>query len=135
MKHIANVTGRSGSLSSSSGSVIPTTETRKPLGLKCGYLYKCSLRFKRWRQCWFVLDWKDIAYYEDQFDHAKNISLKNHCSVLEAEADDVKRPNSFKVAIQTRTFILSADSRENMESWIHAIRAISGLHSTVKRSV
>jgi hypothetical protein len=113
-------------------------EAKKPVGLKFGYLYKCSFRFKRWKQSWFVLEYKDLVYYDnDQFDAPKVISLKSQCSVLEADVTDAKRPFSFKVAIQKRTFVLSAESRSTMEAWIYAIRAISGLHApptTIGRS-
>eukprot|EP00004_Rigifila_ramosa_P019438 TRINITY_DN4931_c0_g1_i1.p1 TRINITY_DN4931_c0_g1~~TRINITY_DN4931_c0_g1_i1.p1 ORF type:complete len:1115 (+),score=338.09 TRINITY_DN4931_c0_g1_i1:272-3346(+) len=49
-------------------------------------------------------------------------------SVVEAADTDTSRPHSLKIVTSTRTFFMCADSRSELEDWMHAIRSLSSVY-------
>eukprot|EP01113_Clastostelium_recurvatum_P022051 TRINITY_DN2622_c0_g1_i4.p1 TRINITY_DN2622_c0_g1~~TRINITY_DN2622_c0_g1_i4.p1 ORF type:complete len:1359 (+),score=409.19 TRINITY_DN2622_c0_g1_i4:97-4173(+) len=108
-------------------------DTRKPVGLKHGFLHKQSARFKRWKLCWFVLGYQELRLYGSdpaptEAPH-RTISLRGQCSVMEADAIECKKKYSFKVAVMKKTLVLSAESNDRMEEWVYSIRSLAALHA------
>ena len=94
-------------------------------------MLRLSDRFKRWKETYVVLHQNEIYTYTPKSEEMKITSkvLVKGCSVVEAEAKDAKRPFLFKMRhVQLNVeVVFAAASKEEMEEWITAIRAVVSL--------
>jgi len=92
---------------------------------------KASGRFRRWHEVYVVLHANELHYYVDPMASGlpKRKILLAGCSVLEADAEDSKRPHAFKVTQQPTgdMLLFAAQDRAQLEFWVAAIRSVIGL--------
>jgi len=101
----------------------------KPTGiLKEGMVVKQGGRIKTWKKRWCVLTETEVMYYKDEQNPAiKYQNIQGHIEMDIIENVDkvyerVKKKFCFKLVTPNRTFVISAPSEEEMESWIMCIR-------------
>ncbi|NXL42820.1 RHG22 protein, partial [Podilymbus podiceps] len=98
--------------------------------LKCGWLKKQRSIMKNWQQRWFVLRGDQLFYYKDQEEtKPQNFGGFKHCSLelvtnrlvfcLSGGAGDRE-----KVPVNHEAFLLMANSQNEMEDWVKAIRRV-----------
>lgn len=102
---------------------------QQPIGLKYGYLFKCSQKLKSWENTWFVLGTQELTYYNRGA--AKTIDLQQAVSIVAADVGDSKRAHSFKLTSPSfsRPLILATATSEQTDEWIAAIRAVASLYA------
>ncbi|KAI8485064.1 Pleckstrin y domain-containing A member 1 [Branchiostoma belcheri] len=105
--------------------VSPSTRKKQALGLKpvkTGFCVKQGAVVKNWKRRYFVLDHEGLSYYKSNTDTdpIKVISLLDILHV-KSYTGDLPRDNLFEVITTNRTFLVQADSPEEMHSWIQAI--------------
>ena len=101
------------------------------VGFKHGFLTKQgSSGLKTWKKRWFVLEYDQIKGYEkaQDADSSSEIPLKGTISVVEAADSDTSRDNVFKLVTSTKTYMFQTESREELQEWMHALRAMSSLY-------
>lgn len=105
-------------------------QQQQPIGLKYGYLFKCSHTMKRWTNTWFVLGAHHLTYYNSP-ESPKVIDLQQTISIVSADVEDSKRPHSFKLSSPSfsRTLIVAAETSETAEEWIAAIRSVAAIYA------
>lgn len=95
---------------------------------KEGYLLKRGDLNKGFQRRWFVLRGNLLFYYEKRGDREPvGVVILEGCSIEVADCEQVDN-YAFQIAFSgtaTRTYILSADSQENMESWMKALSCAS----------
>ncbi|XP_030057769.1 pleckstrin homology domain-containing family A member 2 [Microcaecilia unicolor] len=96
--------------------------------LKSGYCVKQGNVRKSWKRRYFVLDAHSISYFKCEQDreplrsiHLKDVQKIHECLVK--SGDLLMRDNLFEIITTSRTFYIQADSPEDMNNWIKAIRA------------
>ncbi|KAM8924440.1 rho GTPase-activating protein 22 [Pelodytes ibericus] len=118
-------------------SKVPSPSQSPSLGqpeqaLKSGWLKKRRSIMKNWQQRWFVLRGQELCYYKDE-DETKpqgSLSLPGN-QVLEVTPQP-EEPNRHlfeiipgdKVAVNHEAFLLMANSQNEMEDWVRAIRRV-----------
>jgi hypothetical protein len=104
---------------------------QQPVGLKYGYLSKSSQKLKRWDDTWFVLGTQELTYYNRGAALKKTIDLQQAVSLVAADVGDAKRAHSFKLTTASfpRPLILAAETSEQADEWIAAIRAVATLYA------
>lgn len=103
---------------------------QQPVGLKYGYLMKCSQKLKNWDNTWFVLGTQELTYFKRGAAVPKTIDLQQAVSIVSADVGDSKRAHSFKIACPgSRPLILAAETSEQADEWIAAIRAVASLYA------
>eukprot|EP01137_Pigoraptor_chileana_P008310 Opistho-2@54957 len=86
-----------------------------------GWLMKCGGRIKTWKRRFFTLSGKNLLYYktsEPSSELLGDIDLRACIGITESESE-----NSFVVATKDRDYQMIADSRNDMDRWLAAIRA------------
>ncbi|KAA1467750.1 PH-domain-containing protein [Dentipellis sp. KUC8613] len=90
--------------------------------IKAGYLWKKGERRKTWKKRWFVLRPTHLAYYktsaEYQLHRLLDLNDVHSCTPVSLK----KHENTLGVVSATRTFYLQAQSQEDMQGWVRAIR-------------
>ncbi|KAH3743878.1 Ras guanine nucleotide exchange factor [Pelomyxa schiedti] len=102
----------------------------RPRGLKCSALTKCSKHIKRWTESWLVLRFSELWYYKPmQYAVPRQKFPLRGCSVAQADMEESTHDNTFKFSCGSEAIFFSTSDREEMESWITAIRAVASLHT------
>ncbi|XP_055374995.1 diacylglycerol kinase eta isoform X2 [Condylostylus longicornis] len=98
-------------------------DVRSSVAIKEGYLMKQTWSFQRWRQRYFRLKRGKLYYAKapksDVFDE---IDLSDVCC---AECGTKNVNHSFQVITPTRSLVLCAESRREMEDWLSALKTAS----------
>ncbi|XP_029459813.1 pleckstrin homology domain-containing family A member 2 [Rhinatrema bivittatum] len=102
--------------------------TSGPPVLKSGYCVKQGNVRKSWKRRYFVLDACSISYFKCEQDREplRSIQLRDVQKIHEClvkSGDLLMRDNLFEIITTSRIFYIQADSPEDMNSWIKAIRA------------
>lgn len=101
------------------------------VGFKNGFLTKQgSSGLKTWKKRWFVLEASQISGYDkaQDADSVTTIPLKGTMSVVQASDNDTSRENVFKLVTSTKTYMFQAENGEDLQQWMHALRAMSSLY-------
>ncbi|XP_049284283.1 diacylglycerol kinase eta [Anopheles funestus] len=98
-------------------------DVKSATATKEGYLMKQTWSFQRWRRRYFRLKGHKLYYAKgsksDLFDE---IDLSNLCF---AECSTKNANHSFQLITPTRSLVLCAESRREMEDWLQALKAAS----------
>jgi len=105
---------------------------------KEGYLTKQGRVIRNWQIRWFILQGTSLYYYKNEYvsDGKGAINLRG-CTVATA-SEQTKLPFSFGIFHPKgkRTYFLSAETKEDMESWMTAIKNnISDCNTPRKQSI
>ncbi|XP_065091396.1 diacylglycerol kinase eta [Ochlerotatus camptorhynchus] len=98
-------------------------DVKSAAATKEGYLMKQTWSFQRWRRRYFRLKGHKLYYAKDSkselFDE---IDLSDLCF---AECSTKNANHSFQLITPTRSLVLCAENRREMEDWLHALKAAS----------
>ncbi|NWW73201.1 RHG22 protein, partial [Climacteris rufus] len=111
----------------------PSSPNPQERVVKCGWLKKQRSIMKNWQQRWFVLRGDQLFYYKDEeetkpqrgFSSTRQvIELRKRlegrlCSVFPGGAGDRE-----KMPVNHEAFLLMANSQNEMEDWVKAIRRV-----------
>ncbi|ETW83329.1 hypothetical protein HETIRDRAFT_157067 [Heterobasidion irregulare TC 32-1] len=90
--------------------------------LRAGYLWKKGERRKNWKRRWFVLRPAHLAYYKTSAEYQLHRLLDLHevhtCTPVSLK----KHENTFGVVSAARTFYLQAETQEEMQAWVSALK-------------
>ncbi|XP_072280774.1 pleckstrin homology domain-containing family A member 6 isoform X3 [Pyxicephalus adspersus] len=96
---------------------------------KMGWLYKqASSGVKQWNKRWFVLVDRCLFYYKDEREEGilGSIPLLSFRISPVQPSDNISRKYTFKAEhAGIRTYYFSAESREEQDSWVHAMEEAS----------
>jgi len=100
--------------------------------LKEGLVTKQGGRIKTWKRRWCVLSNVGLLYYKTEPTATmKYHNLQGHIELGSIEAvesvsdkEKQKKKACFKIVTPGRVFLMSAESEQDMESWIHEIQAL-----------
>jgi len=97
--------------------------------LKIGYMVKRGDKMKSWKKRWFVLTHDKLQYYKNQTSGESGEAALGElnffvCSDLQlADPKELKRFLCFSITTPGRIWYFSCDSREDLESWMDAIKS------------
>uniref|UniRef100_A0A182Y4N4 Diacylglycerol kinase n=1 Tax=Anopheles stephensi TaxID=30069 RepID=A0A182Y4N4_ANOST len=98
-------------------------DVKSATATKEGYLMKQTWSFQRWRRRYFRLKGHKLYYAKDsKSDLFDEIDLSNLCF---AECSTKNANHSFQLITPTRSLVLCAESRREMEDWLQALKAAS----------
>ncbi|ESO01027.1 hypothetical protein HELRODRAFT_82345, partial [Helobdella robusta] len=111
------------------GEMSPTSPTSKSsvsdlpdLSVKTGFLIKQGGLVKNWKERWVVADSKDLKYYqrEEDFTPKGTIDLRDCtcCRKTNTLSEAFGKENTFILMTPWRTFLFSAATVTDMESWV-----------------
>eukprot|EP01102_Stenamoeba_stenopodia_P016652 TRINITY_DN583_c0_g1_i1.p1 TRINITY_DN583_c0_g1~~TRINITY_DN583_c0_g1_i1.p1 ORF type:complete len:832 (-),score=252.69 TRINITY_DN583_c0_g1_i1:235-2610(-) len=88
-----------------------------------GYLTKQSEHIKAWRKFWFVLNGHNLYWFKanDAKEAKGMIELETHAAIEEATVKS--KTYAFSVTSRGKTSAIVAASPQEMEQWVHALRA------------
>ncbi|NXK46369.1 RHG22 protein, partial [Chauna torquata] len=99
----------------------PSSPNPQERVLKCGWLKKQRSIMKNWQQRWFVLRGDQLSYYKDEEETKPQVRLLLDLFVfcLSGGAGDRE-----KMPVNHDAFLLMANSQNEMEDWVKAIRRV-----------
>ncbi|NXE31974.1 RHG22 protein, partial [Ptilorrhoa leucosticta] len=103
--------------------------------LKCGWLKKQRSIMKNWQQRWFVLRGDQLFYYKDEEETKPQGGFSTTTQAIELgkRLEDTKRDlyslsggagDQEKMPVNHEAFLLMANSQNEMEDWVKAIRRV-----------
>uniref|UniRef100_A0A8D0EIN7 Rho GTPase-activating protein 24 n=1 Tax=Strix occidentalis caurina TaxID=311401 RepID=A0A8D0EIN7_STROC len=104
----------------------PSSPNPQERVLKCGWLKKQRSIMKNWQQRWFVLRGDQLFYYKDEEETKPQglILLQgNQVNELPPNPDEPGK-HLFEIAPGRPAFLLMANSQNEMEDWVKAIRRV-----------
>ncbi|NWZ22402.1 RHG22 protein, partial [Asarcornis scutulata] len=101
----------------------PSSPNPQERVLKCGWLKKQRSIMKNWQQRWFVLRGDQLFYYKDEEETKPQVrlflELYSVLAVTLCGAGDRE-----KMPVNHEAFLLMANSQNEMEDWVKAIRRV-----------
>ncbi|NXY41407.1 RHG22 protein, partial [Ceuthmochares aereus] len=104
----------------------PSSPNPQERVLKCGWLKKQRSIMKNWQQRWFVLRGDHLFYYKDEEETkpqhwllSSELNAKRFVFCLSGGAGDRE-----KMPVNHESFLLMANSQNEMEDWVKAIRRV-----------
>ncbi|NWY90704.1 RHG22 protein, partial [Loxia curvirostra] len=115
----------------------PSSPNPQERVLKCGWLKKQRSIMKNWQQRWFVLRGDQLFYYKDEeetkpqggFSNTRKVvelgkRLKGHPISPLARFSPSGAGDREKMPVNHEAFLLMANSQNEMEDWVKAIRRV-----------
>ncbi|NXJ79177.1 RHG22 protein, partial [Trogon melanurus] len=114
----------------------PSSPNPQERVLKCGWLKKQRSIMKNWQQRWFVLRGDQLFYYKDEEETKPQVQLEN-CNQVNELPPNPDEPGKHlfeiipggagdreKMPVNHEAFLLMANSQNEMEDWVKAIRRV-----------
>uniref|UniRef100_A0A8C5QPF6 Rho GTPase-activating protein 24 n=1 Tax=Leptobrachium leishanense TaxID=445787 RepID=A0A8C5QPF6_9ANUR len=102
--------------------------------VKSGWLKKQRSIMKNWQQRWFVLRGQELCYYKDEEETKPQGCIPlpgNHVVEISLQPEETNKhlfeiipASGEKVAVNHEAFLLMANSQNEMEDWVRAIRRV-----------
>lgn len=90
-----------------------------------GYLQKQGGLFGAWKQRYFTLNGDTLAWYPKPGQKEKGkVKLSTSCQIQ--PAPDSKKPNSFRILSNAKTYLIAADTPAQYQTWFSAIQKVVG---------
>ncbi|NXD03067.1 RHG22 protein, partial [Certhia familiaris] len=110
----------------------PSSPNPQERVLKCGWLKKQRSIMKNWQQRWFVLRGDQLFYYKDEEETKPQIFSGVKLRLLSSELDTKRfvfclsggAGDREKMPVNHEAFLLMANSQNEMEDWVKAIRRV-----------
>ncbi|XP_067828724.1 rho GTPase-activating protein 22-like isoform X1 [Heptranchias perlo] len=115
----------------------PSSPSLQERTLKSGWLKKQRSIMKNWQQRWFVLRGEQLYYYKDEEENKPQGSIQLQGSQVNEFTANPEEPGKHlfeivpggagdrdRMAVNHEAFLLMANSQNDMEDWVKAIRRV-----------
>ncbi|XP_078284521.1 rho GTPase-activating protein 22-like isoform X1 [Rhinoraja longicauda] len=115
----------------------PSSPSLQERALKSGWLKKQRSIMKNWQQRWFVLRGEQLYYYKDEEENKPQGSIQLQGSLVNEFAANPEESSRHlfeivpggvgdrdRMAVNHEAFLLMANSQNDMEDWVKAIRRV-----------
>ncbi|XP_078344483.1 dual adapter for phosphotyrosine and 3-phosphotyrosine and 3-phosphoinositide-like [Oculina patagonica] len=89
---------------------------------KEGFLTKQGAIHKNWKRRWFVTNRNTLQYYNERGDKKPIKVLDLRLAEEASKNNTCGKPNAFSLVFPDRTFLLYADTEQEMQEWINLLK-------------
>ncbi|XP_020632290.1 dual adapter for phosphotyrosine and 3-phosphotyrosine and 3-phosphoinositide-like isoform X2 [Orbicella faveolata] len=109
-------------LSTSNSSEQEPKDINWTVASKEGFLTKQGAIHKNWKRRWFVTNRNTLQYYNERGDKKPIRVLDLRLAEEASKNNTCGKPNAFSLVFPYRTFLLCADTEQEMQEWIDLLK-------------